>query len=301
MGIGFKKKQEQLYKDWIKLGELKLNKAAVREYDQYIESIKSMHKQCDEPTNWQDQLKLPPPFNSPSHGPELAEATRELEQFKPTLLERWFTSLEKSRRKQLEDAVWIAKRKEQKAYEEWEKYIALVHKVIEGNADAYQQAIEDINPLEEMQFFGSDFIVNVINKKKIEVQYRIKSENLIPKFVLSLTPKGKLSKKQMLITHYHALVQDYICSSSIRIARDILALLPIDKVIVHSVDNLLNPANGHKEDAIMLSAIFERSTVSSLNFVDADPSDVFQNFRHNMDFQKTTGMKPVARINLVYS
>ena len=130
----------------------------------------------------------------------------------------------------------------------------------------------------------------------LEVEFKVKSDEIVPKFVLSLTQTGKLSKKDMPKTQYYELVQDYVCSCSIRIARDMMALLPVDKVTVHAVDNVLNTATGYIEEATILSVVFDRETLNRLNFDMIDPSDAIQNFKHNMKYLKTGGLKPVDRI-----
>ncbi len=75
-----------------------------------------------------------------------------------------------------------------------------------------------------------------------------------------------------------------------------MALLPVDTVVVYAVDSFLNTATGHTEDVTVLSVAFDRNTLSRLNFQLVDPSDALQNFRYNMKFLKTSGLKPVERI-----
>ena len=107
---------------------------------------------------------------------------------------------------------------------------------------------------------------------------------------------GTISEKEMSKTNYFALMQDYICSTMIRVARDSFALLPVEKVYVHAVDNILNTATGHEDEVTLVSVEFGRDQLQSLNMELIDPSDAISNFNNNMKFAKTTGFKAVERI-----
>jgi len=144
----------------------------------------------------------------------------------------------------------------------------LSQRILAGDIDAYFEVIAEMNPLDD----------------------------IVPTYSLSLTKTGKLSKKDLTKTAYYELVQDYVCSCALRIARDMFALLPLEIVVVHAVDRIINSQTGHQEDATILSIVFERKVLNSLNFDNLDPSDALNNFRHNMKFLKTAGFKTVSRI-----
>ena len=95
---------------------------------------------------------------------------------------------------------------------------------------------------------------------------------------------------------YFSLMQDYICSTMIRVARDSFALLPVEKVYVHAVDDVLNTATGHQDEVTLVSVEFDRARLQSLNMELIDPSDAITGFNNNMKFAKTTGFKAVERI-----
>lgn len=130
----------------------------------------------------------------------------------------------------------------------------------------------------------------------MEVEFRVKSDQIVPTFSMSLTRTGKLSKKELTKTAYYELMQDYVCSCAIRIARDMFALLPLHTVVIHAVDHIIDSQTGHHEDSTILSIVLERDVLNSLNFSNIDPSEAMNNFRYNMKFLKTSGFKPVERI-----
>lgn len=85
---------------------------------------------------------------------------------------------------------------------------------------------------------------------------------------------------------YNSLLEDYICSSSIRIARDIFALLPVRNTIVQTV------LNGD----IILSVDYDRNTMSKIKFGFIDPSDTIKKFNNRTKFDLITGFSVVEPI-----
>lgn len=290
------RQQLQLQKQQQKINEIQQNTLIVNEYKNLIEIIKGVHRECDEFVDWVHINSLSPPYNPPEVGPNKAKAISEYNGFTPNFKEKIFKSLGEKRKKRLEEAILEAEQKDAEEYEEWQNLNILSSRILQGDIDAYFQVIDEMNPLDDLIEFGSDFEIGANDGSALEVEFKVKSDEIVPKFVLSLTQTGKLSKKDMPKTQYYELVQDYVCSCSIRITRDMMALLPVEKVTVHAVDNVLNTATGYIEEATILSVVFDRETLNSLNFDMIDPSDAIQNFKHNMKYLKTGGLKPVDRI-----
>lgn len=291
------RQQLQIQKQQQKLDEIKKNTLDVEEYNNLIEVIKGVHKECDEIIDWNHIKSLNAPYNPLDIGHNKQRAINEYEKFSPTFIEKIFKSKGEKRKEKLKVAILESELKDEQEYEQWQNLNILSNKILEGNIDAYFQVIDEMNPLDDLLEFGSGFEFGAEDSNTLEVEFRVKSETVVPKQVLSLTKTGKLSTKDMTKTKYYDLVQDYVCSCAIRIARDITALLPVERVVVHAVDNLLNTATGYSEESTVLSVVFDRITMNSLNFQLLDPSDALQNFKHNMKFLKTSGLKPVERIN----
>ena len=140
-------------------------------------------------------------------------------------------------------------------------------------------------------------ICRVVAADKMEVEFRIMSADVVPSEEPVLKANGELTTKALTKTAYYDLVQDYVASTTIRIARDTFALLPVETVIVHAVDNILNTATGFEEETTLLSVKFTREGIMALNMAMVDPSDALTQFEHNMKFKKTGGFDPVARIS----
>ncbi len=263
------------------------------EYNNLINNLRSIHKTCDDSINWYELKTSTEPFTPGTNGPRQAAALQELNAYKPGFFERLSSG---DKRKELEKAVEQAAAEDTEDYENWRKLVGLADQVLNGNLDAYLDVIEQMNPLGDLIDFGSDFEFGVDNARAIEVEFKVKTDSVLPQYTLSLTKTGKLSQKDMTKTAYYELVQDFVCSCSIRIARDMFALLPVKTVVVHAVENGINTQTGQQEEMTILSVLFERQLLNGLNFEHIDPSDAMNNFLHNMKFQKTTGLKPVDRV-----
>lgn len=291
-----KRQQIQLQKQQERLNEIEQNKLAVEEYNNLIEIVKGIHKESDEPIDWQYIFSLKEPFNPYEMGPKEAKAMKELEEYRPSFTEKIIKSKGEKKKLELKEKVELAREEDKKDYEEWKNLHELAGKVLSGDIDAYLQVIEEMNPLDDLLDFGSDFEFGIDDPSAMEVEFTVKSNTVIPTYSLSLTKTGKLSRKELTKTAYYDIVQDYVSSTAIRIARDIFALLPVDTVVVHAVDNILNTQTGYEEEKTILSIVFERNILSKLNFDLIDPSDALDNFRYNMKFLKTKGFQPVERI-----
>ena len=172
----------------------------------------------------------------------------------------------------------------------------IADRIQKGDTDAYLEVIALREPFEDLVDYGSEFEIGTDDPSKLEIEFDIKAEETIPVKSLSLTSAGKLAEKEMTKTAYYELMQDYVCSVMLKIARDSFALLPVNEVTVHATDVILNPATGNDESVTLVSAVFDRASFEQINFERIDPSETVRSFRCNMDFKKTKGFSQVAPI-----
>ena len=156
----------------------------------------------------------------------------------------------------------------------WEYYHEMAPKILAGDIDAYLQLIYEVNPLDDLLMYGSNFEFGTDDPQKIEVEFVVNEAALSD------------ARKQMNNLEYNDLLQDYVCSTCIRIARDMFALLPIGTTIVHAT------LNGNT----VVSVAFDRNTLSRIRFGYIDPSDTLSKFKHNMDYNPNRGLLPVRNI-----
>ncbi|MCQ2482640.1 MAG: DUF4236 domain-containing protein [Clostridia bacterium] len=182
-------------------------------------------------------------------------------------------------------------------YENWKNLHEMAAKVLEGDIDTYLEVVEQMKPFDDLLEYGSNFEVGTEDSSEMTVEFNVKSDEVVPTNVYSILASGKLSEKSMPKSQYNELVQDYVCSTAIRVARDLFALLPIERVIIHAVDSVLNPATGNEEDVTILSVAIDRKRLEEINMDKIDPSDALGALECNMSFSKTNGFKEVSRID----
>ncbi len=180
-----------------------------------------------------------------------------------------------------------------KVLEEWQETHDFAEKVIRGDIDSYLAVIEEAKPFEDLTDFGSDFEYGTEDPRIMEIEFCVKSDEVIPTEELILNEDGSLKEKAFTKTAYYDLVQDYVCSTAIRLARELFAALPVEEVLVHAVDQIVNTATGRDEECTLLSVRFLRTGFMDINFDRIDPSDFVCSFENHMKFLKTKGFQPV--------
>lgn len=266
------------------------------EYETKIRALKTIHTECDERVNWKEIKLIPEPFVIGTVGPHEKIALESLNGYKPTMIEKMLKGLQQKKINELERNVLEARKRDEEDYRNWQNIQTVSTKVLDGDIDALLVVIEEMAPLDDLVDFGSGFEFIVESPETVEIEFDVMSEQVIPKEIKTLTQTGKLSVKQMPKAAYYDLLQDYVCSCVIRIARDMFAILPFEKAVIHVNDNFINPATGLEESCVILSVEIDRETLDKLNMALIDPSDAMSNFRHNMKFLKTQGFKPVEKI-----
>ena len=168
--------------------------------------------------------------------------------------------------------------------------------VLAGDIDAYFRVIEQVGPFDDLLEYGSGFEVGTDDPKMMEIEFQVKSDDIIPTQYPDMKASGEIVMKDFSKSAYFELVQDYVSSTMLRVARDTFALLPVQTVIIHAVDKVLNPATGNDEEVTIASAKIKRDAMATLNFERIDPSDCLESFESNVKFKKTTGYSPVDRV-----
>ena len=158
--------------------------------------------------------------------------------------------------------------------EMWSYYHSVAPAVLEGDIDTYLSVIYEVNPLDDLLDYGTGFVFGTDDASKMEIEFTINDAALAE------------LKSTVRPAQYHEILQDFVCSTSIRIARDIFALLPVESAIVHA----------ELAENTILSVSFDRATMSKIRFGMIDPSDTMSRFRCNMDFDLLSGFHCVDRL-----
>lgn len=285
-------------KEIAKQEEIQRAKYEVEMYENKIELIHSIHKECDDTFDWLDISRSKHPHHNNQMGRYEIEAQHKLDSFKPSLIQKIMKSSNKAEQK-LREELTVAKEADYKEFQELQRTIDIAKRVLDKDVETYLNIIEELSPLEDLLEFGSGFEFFIDDPEVLEVEFNVHSKNVVPTQIKSLTKTGKLSVKDMTKSKYYDICQDYVCSCAIRIARDMFAVLPFETVVVHAVDERLDTTTGKESMITILSVKFIRGTLNTLNFEAIDCSDSMINFVHNMDFKKTKGFLPVDKLNFI--
>ncbi len=297
---------ERQQKQLEKMQEIERAAYEVNVYDNYIDLLLSVHKECSDVWDWRTiQSSEPPVSPTKSHKKEeLAQS--KLDKFTPGFFDKMLKRVD-SKRNTLTQNVEEARRADEGEYQEslqlydqdyadWVVIHELSDKVLLGDTEAYLDAIKQTDPFSDISELGSSLEFKATGSSLLEVTLHVNDEDVVPSEVKSQLKSGKLSVKKMPKGKYYALYQDYICSCALRVAREIFVLLPIEMVIVNCMGNLLNSQTGHMEEKPIFSVAIPQKTLDRLNLEMLDPSDSMGNFVHRMTFKKTTGFNAVESL-----
>ncbi len=306
-----KRRQRELEKQQIqyeRMQELEQAAYEVEVYENHIDIIQSLHKECSRPIGWQKIVASEAPQKPEKSSRAEQTARLKIENYKPSFIDRLFKREEK-RRDELEKGLKQAIEKDTLEHSEelakweeelknWEESTRIGQSLLDGNREAKIEAIENLDPFSEISNLGSRLEVHIGEDGVVEATIHVHGEEIVPNETKSLLRSGKLSVKQMPKGTFNEFYQDYVCSSALRVANELFSVIPDDIVIVTAVDKLLNSKTGHLEESPILSACIPKNTLQSLNLEAIDPSDSMENFIHNMSFKKTKGFDAVSRVKL---
>lgn len=288
---------KRLQKEQAKMEELERNRLEVELYENKIDMIQSIHKECDQSVNWiQLENSLPPfRFNEGEKGINELDAIQKLENYKPTFFGKILGKQEKETNK-LKENIEIAKKEDEEEYKSWKNLVEVAKRINKQDIDTYFEVIDEFRPLDDLLEFGSGFEFFIDEPSWLEVDFDVNTDTVVPKEIKSLTKTGKVSTKQMTKSKYYDIQQDYICSCTLRIARDMFALLPIDYIVINALDDRLDTTTGKYNKEVVLSVKIDKDKLLNLNMDLIDPSDSMSNFECNMKFKKIGGLNIVDRI-----
>ena len=290
-----------------KMQEMERAAYEVQVYENYIDVLLSVHKDCAQPWDWEEIYSAPPPTKPHRSDKREGAAQAELDGFKPGLTDKLLGRTE-SKREELVRAIARASEADEGAYQDalkayeqdhadWQATRELARRILDGNPNAFTDAITQVDPFREIEGLGSSIKWSADDISAIEVTLCVNDEEVIPKESKTLLKSGKLSVKPMAKTKFYELYQDYVCGCVLRLARELFALLPYEMAIVTAESEILNTQTGHLEMQPILSVAIPRRTLEVLNFETLDPSDSMNNFVHRMNFMKTKGFRAVDAVS----
>jgi len=288
---------ERRAKEVEKMEELERASFEVSRYENKIEIMTTLHKGLSG-CSLKNLESIREPMK-PSYQNNYEQVAQfQLDEYKPNLIDKIFKRSDKKiseLKMKLAGALEHDKNEFELLIANWEKdkgefdyFNNLLSDIKSDDRIAYKTWFELSTPFEEIENIGTKVNIDY-DEKIITVKIASNSINIIPEITKSLLKSGKLSEKKTSLSKRNELYQDYIASESIKAARELFAMLPIDEVIINSNTKMLNKSTGYHEDTTILSAFYVRETIEHINYNLIDPSEALTNFVHNMKFKKTTG------------
>jgi hypothetical protein len=295
--------RQQQIADKLEVAQRAAHEVAV--YENYIQVLRSVHKECSNPWNWEAIQKTAEPTEPIySHRLERVQRQRE-EHHQPNWLDKIVgraSAKIEAIQARIEEATRADLLRHQEAlaqYEEdlreWQNLRTIATGIRAGKPTAYLDAIRETEALQGIKDLGSTIELRVEDDQPrcIEAVLRLNGEQIIPKDSKTLLKSGKVSIKRMSSAQFYGIYQDYVCSCVLRVARELLALLPLNMVFVHAEGEIRNSTTGHQTLCTILSAAMPRATLERLNIDNIDPSDAMNNFVHQMNYSRSKGFDAV--------
>lgn len=158
------------------------------------------------------------------------------------------------KRNQLEQNIDVAREKDRELFEqaesafaiqykEWEDLQRLAAGVLKRDGQACYEAVFRFSPFADVKALMSSLALT-FHGSYVVVDLLVREDDILPRPILTLTSTGKLSKKDMAVSKFNELYQDHVCSCRLRVGREVLALLPVEFVIVNAKGDLVNSITG---------------------------------------------------------
>jgi hypothetical protein len=298
---------ERQRKQLEKMQELERAAFEVAEFENYIEVLQTVHKDCSDRWKWEEIIKSPPPEKPERRNENEKSAREEARLYKPGIGDKLLGRVE-TKQEKFEAEIRAAIAEDDRIFQEemgsydseladWKHLQNLAKGIIAGDSQIMKKALSDLPVFGELEEIGSSVTPREVSSDFVDIELDVESDDVVPKEQKSLLKSGKLSEKAMPKSRFYEIYQDYVCSAVLRVSREIFALLPVRMVMVTACTNLLNSATGHLERSPILSVAIPRDTIEMMNFEAVDPSDSMANFIHNMDFKKTKGFAVVSKLD----
>ncbi len=281
----------------------------VEVYENELELLVSVHRECWYPWDWRLVAKRPVPPMPPRLSSHEDDARRAAAAFSPSVVDRAL-GREQSKREQLAETValarladesdYVASRAEHRlAVESWEWFGRIAQGILSENENAYRAAAENLFPFDELRGeYGTEVSIEYLNPSVVVTSCQVRDVAIVPPEERSLAPNGTLCVNPMAVTKRWSLYRDHVCSCAIRVARETFALLPLSRAVVNVSTRVLNPSTGRIEQPAILGVNFTRGGLERLNLDAIEASDSIRDFGHRMKFEKGAGFEPVVPIHL---
>ena len=273
------KELERQTKERVKLSALEQAKLEVVTFENGMEVLLSIHKDGSALFDWMELLSALPPCVRARF-----ETARLVAELSMVLNPAASNPEGLARASAADDSAYAAALGAyEKELSQWATLQSLARRVLVREAKAYVEAVNTFSPFQELSVLGSSISLTVHSPALVECVLRVDGREAIPAEVKSLSASGKVTTKAMPKARFQEVYQDYVCGCVLRVGRELLALLPIQVMIVTATVPSVDAATGKDAEIAVLSVAMPRSTMEGLDFARLDPSDSMVNFTKRGD------------------
>ena len=177
----------------------------VQVYENYLDVLLSIHKECGNTWHWETIRDSDPPTEPSKTDVAEKAALAEFENYKPSSMDKLLRRAE-TKRETLARAIEEAKLEDEKEYQEeiekyqqeldeWKSLVKLANRIVNDEAEAHLDAITELDPFSEITQLGSSMNFQ-FHGDLIEATLHVNDEDVIPSESRSLLSSGKLSVKK---------------------------------------------------------------------------------------------------------
>lgn len=276
--VRHQKDLQRRFKEQAKLSELERARLEVESFETEIEVLLSIHKEVSSVMDWKSFAFGLPPHQPVPFGKNLAIATlrNSITPFAAGS-EEWAEDLVKADLSDSQERI-NSLLDHEKECAQFERMHVLSKNVLAGDTAAFGEALTEFSAISEIANLGASISVSFDECGAVNCILSVNGNKIIPTQVKSLTLAGKLSVKPMQKSRFHEIYQDYVCSSVLRVAREIFALLPLDLAIVTATIEEDASSSGSAREIPVLSVAIPRAELEKLDFDGLDPSEAITTF-----------------------
>lgn len=278
--------------------QLDASASAAAQYDEIVAAMTGAHRVEFRRRDWLRTATAPAVPAPARRDDERAAAQARLDDYRPGWLTRVLGREEKVRGA-LADEVEAAGARDDRAHQDRLREadlrnaeISAAQRVVERQVDALVEALEEHSSLGDLPFAVEGLDTLFLDDRVIAVVDGLDLEDM-PEESISLLKSGKASVKAIPVGRRHEMHRDAICSSSIRVAIEVLSTLPIDEVEVLMLTDILDRGSGHIAAAPVLHLRVSAQALAAVNLTRADAPALVERLGGHMDWSKRDGFRRI--------
>lgn len=267
----------------------------VRQFNEDLEYLVTLHHEADYPEDIATGsiLEGDIPYKSGEDGPNVREVRKVIEENKPGFFKRIFSG--KQYREDSEEMLNQAKAADKELLSKWERNKKISAQLLNMNEDSPVEVLNKIGLEKEMEFI-EELHCSLDSEGCLNIEITINPESVVPKEYITLTPTGKLSRREYLKTDYFNILSQFTAALTLRTGRNLFHLVSPDEMRLHVYEKKVDGVSGLKTEVLILSVLLDKETFDKINFEDSQPFDALTEFKHEVEFLKTKGFKEVSRL-----